>query len=106
MSRFVFWIKCYVPRTLPIGMASFNSWLTDIVKCSGLPDNSSTRRVAASFIFQLPTRVKRISIREISNQLVKAASYQVAHQILQDEKANEDKARSQSPSVTLVPPIS
>lgn len=75
-------LNSFFPRKLPIGMTAFNVWVADVVALSGLPNNESTRRVAAMFILQLPPALAYLSIRKVSNQLIKAAANQVAAEVL------------------------
>jgi hypothetical protein len=84
LKRLVRYIKSFFPRQLPTGKASFDAWVSDIVSISGLPDNASTRRVAAMFILQLPPALAYLSIRKVANQLIKAAANQVAAQVAED----------------------
>src|ERR1700691_5872420 len=74
----------FLPRKLPTGMTSFNSWVKDIIVISGLPDNDSTRKVSAMFVLQVPPSIGYMSIRKVSNILVKAAANQVAVEVLKD----------------------
>jgi hypothetical protein len=78
-------------------MSSFNSWVDEVVYISGLPNNESTKRVAAGFIFRLPASVYFLSTRHVAKQLVKAAAYQVAQEVL--KTANETKATDSKLSV-------
>lgn len=82
-------LKSYFKRPLPKGMKEFEQWVSDIVALSGLPDNASTRRVAATFILHTPSNVARLSLRFVSNMLVKAAANQVAAQVVKDYETEE-----------------
>ena len=88
------WLKGFIPRPLPTGLTAFNKWLAEIVALSGLPDNNSTRSLAATFIFNVPRHVHYLSYHAISKQLVRAAAIQVSAQVLKD--ANEAKQSSNS----------
>jgi hypothetical protein len=85
MKRFLNWIFSFVPRKLPTGMTSFNSWVASIVELSGLPSNDTTRKLAATFILRVPTTIAFLSHRTISNQLIKAAANQVAAEVLKGD---------------------
>lgn len=84
LTRF---LKSFLPRRLPIGMTSFNAWVTDIILLTGLPNNESTRKVAAMFIFQVPPSQVYLPLRTVAKQLLKAAANQVAAQVVEDRKA-------------------
>lgn len=75
------------PRKLPIGRTTFNAWVTDIIALSGLPDNDSVRNLAARFILALPPALGYLSIRKVSNQLIKAAANQTASEIIDETKS-------------------
>ena len=94
MLDLLFFLRSFLPRKLPCGMTEFNCWLKDIIRLSGLPDNASTRRVAAGFITMLPPGLGYLSIRKISNALIKAAANQVAAEVikLQDESKQLQEA--------------
>lgn len=87
-------LKSYLPRRLPTGKASFDAWIGDIVALSGLPNNASTQRVAAMFILQLPPALAYLSLRKVVNQLVKAASNQVAQAVLKDTDAQPQATKA------------
>lgn len=87
------WLLSFIPRKLPIGKTSFYTWIDDVVYVSGLPNNTSTRRVASMFILQLPPALAYLSIRKVSNQLIKAAANQVAAEVLKDV---EEQSKSSS----------
>lgn len=94
-------LKSFLPRKLPIGMSSFQAWLDDVLYLSGLPDNESTRKVAATLILKLPPGLAYLSIRKISNQLIKAAANQVAVELLRPQSESKDTAKevvSQAPT--------
>lgn len=74
----------YIPRALPTGLIAFNTWVANIIKVSGLPDNASTRGLAARFIMALPSNRYYLSYHEISKQLIKAAAMQVSSQVIKD----------------------
>lgn len=82
--RLLLKLKSYIPRKLPQGMAEFDQWVADIVALSGLPDNGSTRRVAAMFILHTPTHVSRLKLNFVVSMLQKAAANQVAAQVVKD----------------------
>ena len=76
------WIRDNRKRRLPTNLPSFNLWLDAVIECSGLPDNTSTRQLAATFIMHTPPTVTRLSIKHIADQLCRAASYQTAKAVL------------------------
>lgn len=94
-------LSSYVPRRLPVGRSDFDAWVRDIVSTSGLPDNDSTRRVAAMFILRLPPALAYLSIRKVANQLIKAAANQVASEILKPDptvlRGNDSEAVPSTP---------
>lgn len=65
-------------------MGEFNAWISDIVLLSGLPDNASTRHLAATFILHTNPSTNYLSVWHISRQLCKAAAYQVAREVAKD----------------------
>jgi hypothetical protein len=74
-------------------MTEFNQWLADIVELSGLPDNLTTRRASALFIFSIPPTQAAMSKRKIVIQLLKAASNQVAAEVVKDVDENIKAAK-------------
>lgn len=90
LSNILFVLRSFLPRKLPTGMTQFNLWLADIIRLTGLPDNASTRRTAAGFIFMLPPGLGYLSIRKISNALIKAAANQVAQQVSKDTQEEQN----------------
>lgn len=72
-------------------MTSFNKWVADIVRLSGLPNNESVRKVAADFILRLPPALAYLPIRKVANQLIKAAANQVALEVV---RPPSDKAET------------
>lgn len=95
-------IKSFLPRKLPTGLTAFNAWIADIVAISGLPDNTSTRQTAAMFILHLPPALGYLSIRKISNQLIKAAANQVATEVLRISNEPKSVPEATSPVVQEV----
>jgi len=91
-------LRSFFPRKLPIGMSSFNSWVDDIVLVSGLPNNESVRKLAANFILSIHSDVAYMSIRRVSNLLVKAAANQVAIEVLHPKGLNEIKTTTEASS--------
>jgi hypothetical protein len=91
-------IKSFFPRRLPTGMPSFDAWVADIITVSGLPDNNSTRRTAAEFIFKVRPEIGYMPLRVVSNMLIKAAANQVAQEILAKgkEQTNEPQPKISS----------
>jgi hypothetical protein len=87
LSNATFWLRSFLPRKLPIGMSTFNQWVADVVRLSGLPNNESVRRVSAEFILKLPPALAYLSLRKVSNQLIKAAANQVAVEVLRPPDA-------------------
>lgn len=81
--------KDFVP--LPIGLTEFNSFVANIVRDSGLPDNDSTRRMAAIFVLEHPPHLGEVSWSYLIGKMRKAASNQVASQVLKDLKVEETK---------------
>lgn len=82
--KLVNWLFSFIPRSLPTGMSEFDSWVYDIVRVSGLPDNDSTRRVAAQFLMFVGRTKAHLSIRAIAIELRKAAALQIANQVIKD----------------------
>jgi hypothetical protein len=76
--KITFIVMSFWPRKLPIGMTTFEAWVTDLIRLSGLPDNATTRNAAASFILQMPPTVSHIPLRVLAKRLIKAAANQVA----------------------------
>ena len=89
-----FILRC-LPSRLPTGLTAFNGWVAAVVEHSGLPDNASTRRVAAMFILNQHPTVGWVSVNAVANQLVKAAANQVAVQVIKDVDS-EAKATSEA----------
>jgi hypothetical protein len=89
LKRLLKRLASYLPRPLPTGMTAFNQWVEEIIWLSGLPNNASTRKAAASFILQLRPNVGWISLHMTVRLLVKAAANQVALEVLRssDPKA-------------------
>lgn len=83
-QRLLLKLKSYLPRPLPVGVAQFDAWVSDIITLSGLSDNLSTRKASASLIIQLPSTTGWISLRTVTALLLKAASNQVALSVLRD----------------------
>lgn len=94
MTNLLRTLLSFIPRRLPTGMTSFNKWVSDVVFISDLPDNASTRHLAATFIMHTPPKVVFLSIRHIASQLSKAAAYQVAQEVIKDSK-KEDSMNGQ-----------
>lgn len=89
--------RSFFPRRLPTGMKSFDAWVKDAIEISGLPDNPKIRSIAANFIFAIPPGVAYMSIRRISNILVKVAANQVASEVLKLQKeASEEQSKQSS----------
>lgn len=84
-------LRSFIPRRLPTGMKSFNSWVDDMIAVSGLPNNETIRKAAATFLFRLPPTTGYIALRKMSNQLVKIANNQVAMEVLKGTNANEQQ---------------
>jgi excinuclease UvrABC helicase subunit UvrB len=94
-------IKSYFPRALPVGMVEFNEWVAEVIYISGLPDNQSTRTLAADFIIRgVPLSWGSISVRTISKQLRRAAAMQVANAV---RKENEPQPTLKIASKEVVP---
>lgn len=98
-------LKSFFPRRLPTGIGEFNEWVSDIILVSNLPDNDSTKHLAATFILHTPPTVAYLSIRSISTQLLKAAAYQVAMQVSKDtdpKKAINEQTKLTAASTEVV----
>lgn len=94
MNKVLKWLSGWMPRLFPTGVSAFNDWLKEIIAISGLPDNDSTRLLAASFIFNMPRNVHYLSYRAISKQLVRAAAIQVSAQVVKDINAAKQSTNS------------
>lgn len=90
-------LKSQFKRPLPKGMTEFNQWVADIVALSGLPDNASTRRVAATFILHTPSNVSKLSLKFVVSMLQKAAANQVAAQVVKDYEETKGLHATGSP---------
>jgi hypothetical protein len=87
MKLFLLHLKSFLPRKLPIGMATYEAWLADIIELSGLPNNDSTRKVAAMFLLQAPPHVAYLPLRRVVALLIKTAANQVAANVVEQLKA-------------------
>lgn len=85
---------------MPTGMTAFNAWVNDIVALSGLPDNDSTRRVAAELILKVRPSVGYMPLRHVVNNLIKAASNQVAIQVIKDTENGQQQQPQDTQKVT------
>jgi len=75
-----------------MGMTAFNAWLSGIVEVSGLPDNNSTRQLAAQFLFHIGRNRSYISTHAVVVQLKRAAVLQVASAVIKDTEYSGPKA--------------
>lgn len=91
------WIKDRLKRPLPTGMTEFNNLVDDVVRCSTLPNNNSTRTLVAEFICLTPPQLKSISVVALARELQRKASYQVANAALKEihlERIEEAKPKA------------
>ena len=95
--RLIKWGLSFFPSRLPTGKTEFEFWVGDVAHLSGLPYNDRLRAVTAQFIFSLPPTMDRFKKRTIAKQLRKAASNQVASEVLKllDEE-HKEKTKEES----------
>lgn len=92
LAKLIKWAMSFFPSRLPIGKKEFEGWVTDVAWLSGLPYNDRLRAVTSQFIFSLPPTMASFKKRTLANQLRKAASNQVASEVLKllDEKHKKE----------------
>jgi len=81
---------------LPIGMADFDAWAKEIIGMTKLPDNDSMRFALAGAIWGLKSHEGHVPLEYFANVLIKAASSQVAGQVIEDLKAKQKAAQEEA----------
>lgn len=104
-------LKSLIPQTLPQGRADFDSWASDIIELSGLPDNDSMRFALASIIIQLRTSRDRafgrfkpaLFVRELKLGAASEVASSVMYEMKQKQKAREDEAKAAASNTSNEP---
>lgn len=101
-------VLAHLPSRLPLGVTEFETWASDIITTYQMPDNNSVRFSLAVMIMHLDATSSHKPKAYFGRCLIKGASTQVAHFIMQDLKekqvAEEKKAQeAQLAEVTATP---
>lgn len=96
MKLFVKRILAYFPSRLPVGMTEFNTWADSIVELTGpLADKTSMMFALASILIHADSKHGALPKKYFVDRLIKSAANQVASQIFQDIKAEQELQKQQ-----------
>ncbi len=91
LTKAVKQLNSRIPEKLPQGVSEFNNWVEDISELSGLPVNDKLKTVIGHLILQMPPTVAFVSKNRIANLVRKAASNQVALEIVRSINEKEEQ---------------
>lgn len=93
------------PQKLPIGMTDFYLWADDVIELSGLPNNESVVFALATMVLHLPPTACYKSKEYFIRSLLKTASNQIAHGVMQelkDKQVAKAKAEQEAAAATVI----
>lgn len=97
MKRFLLLLKSYLPTPLPVGMTAFNKWAQEVITITGpIADEKSLKYAIASQIIHLDHKKSNMPMQYFVRCLRKAAANQVASQVFQDIKREQEEAAKAS----------
>ncbi len=86
-------LLAFLPTKLPVGVTEFDQFANDIIELSGkYADELSMRFAIASMVIHAPHDKGALSKRYFVTRLRKSAANQVASQVFQDVKAQQEAA--------------
>lgn len=84
-------ILSYVPTPLPVGITQFNAFADSVIELSGeYADRDSLRFAIASMIIHADHKIAALSKQYFVKRLRKSAANQIASQVFQDIKAQQE----------------
>lgn len=88
------WLRSFFPTELPKGLTAFNKWTDDIITLAGpaIPNNRSTRFAISTMALHDRGGKSAIPMRHYVQKLRRAATNEVAFQLLSQMKEEQDKA--------------
>lgn len=110
MTKALLILKSYFPTRLPVGMAEFAAWSTDVITLVGpIADTNSLKFALATQIMHADASKSSLPMQYFVNRIRKTAANQVAGQVFQDIKTAQIEAQKkaaesvtpQTPEVTV-----
>lgn len=95
MRRLLLKVLSFYPKKLPVGLTEFNAWSDEIVELTNFADPISLKFAIASMVIHLPANTGRVSQNHFVRGLRKSAANQVASQIFQDIKVEQETKQKQ-----------
>lgn len=94
LYSFVYTLQSYWPSNLPVGLTEFHKWSDRIIKITGpMADENSMKFALCSQIIHLPHTTSAKAPQFFVRSLRKAAANQVASQVFQDIKKQQEEAQ-------------
>ena len=92
-TRYFKQLASYVPTTLPIGMAEFDTWADSIIDLAGqFADSESMKFAIATMVIHLGPQRSVVAKNYFVRSLRKTAANQIAHARLYEIKLKQQKA--------------
>lgn len=94
------------PRKLPVGLSEFDAFVERVLSQSGrFADDTSLKFALASILIHADSKFGSLPDKYFIDRLVKSAANQVASQVFQDIKIQQDAARqaAQQPAEVTAP---
>jgi len=96
----------FLPSAVPLGVAEFETWASDIISTYDFPNNDSVRFALATMILHSGPTAALVSKRYFALMVKAGAAKQVASQVFQDIKIKQQaEATAQAAAVANVPHI-
>ena len=92
MTRLLRLILSYRQEKLPVGLTAYNAWTADIIDLAGpMADKNSMLWDISTMVLHAGSENDRLSKQYFVRRLRKGAANQVASQVIQDIKVEQDK---------------
>lgn len=91
------------PTKLPVGIAEFDKWATEVIELAQFPVNDSMKFTVATMVLHAKSTAAYSSKEYFVTSLIKAAANQVAAQMIQDLKLKQmEEAKRAAEAQTLL----
>jgi hypothetical protein len=82
-------MRNFLPSPVPLGIAEFEAWASDIISTYDFPNNDSVRFALATMILHSGPTAAFVSKRYFSLMVKAGAAKQIASQVFQDIKIKQ-----------------
>lgn len=99
-------LRNFLPSAVPLGIAEFEGWASDIISTYDFPNNDSVRFALATMILHSGPTAAFVSKRYFALMVKAGAAKQIASQVFQDIKIKQQaEATAQNTAASNVQPV-